>query len=313
MLYDTHYRDGKKVAFKKFNLNIAGLLFLPGDFDAGEKYPAVVVTHPGGGVKEQCSSLYAWNLAQAGYVTLAFDASHQGESEGLPRYLEDPASRVEDIRSAVDYLMTLEYVDEERIGAMGVCAGAGYTLSAIQTDARIRAAAGISAWDVGDSARNGFPGVNIENFMRTLLKEVADARTNEIRGGTPSYWHYVPDSKDEIDENTSTIQKEAREYYRTPRCRYPTSVNKYLVSSNDKLAAFDAFAHLDTVSPRPILLIVGSEADTIYFSDAAYAKAREPKEIYRIEGASHVDLYDKPEFVGLVVRKLVDFWGRYLK
>ncbi|MCD7984499.1 MAG: alpha/beta hydrolase [Desulfovibrio sp.] len=106
MLHDTHYREGKKVAFKKFNLNIAGLLFLADGFDADKKYPAVVVAHSGGGVKEQCSSLYAWSLAQAGYVTLAFDASHQGESEGLPRYLEDPASRVEDIRSTVDYLMT---------------------------------------------------------------------------------------------------------------------------------------------------------------------------------------------------------------
>lgn len=158
MLYDTHYKEGQKVTFKKFDLNIAGLLFFPPDFDTSGKYPAVVVTHPGGDVKEQCSSLYAWNLAQNGFVTLAFDASHQGESEGLPRYLEDPASRVEDIRSAVDYLTTLPFVDEASIGAMGVCAGGGYTMNAIQTDLRIKAAAGISTWDVGDSAKNDFPG-----------------------------------------------------------------------------------------------------------------------------------------------------------
>ena len=84
MQYATHYEEGKKVSFKKFDLNLAGLLFLPDGFDADAKYPAVVVTHPGGGVKEQCSSLYAWHLARAGYVALAFDASHQGESEGLP-------------------------------------------------------------------------------------------------------------------------------------------------------------------------------------------------------------------------------------
>ena len=184
MQYATHYEEGKKVSFKKFDLNLAGLLFLPDGFDADAKYPAVVVTHPGGGVKEQCSSLYAWHLARAGYVALAFDASHQGESEGLPRCLEDPFSRVEDIRSAVDYLVTLPYVDEERIGAMGVCAGGGYTMSAIQTDVRIKAAAGISTWDVGDSARNGFPGVEIENFMQKLLQEVARARTAAARGGS---------------------------------------------------------------------------------------------------------------------------------
>ena len=176
MQYPTHYEEGKKVSFMKFDQRLAGLLFMPGSMTEGATYPAVVVTHPGGGVKEQCSSLYAWHLAQAGFVALAFDAAHQGESEGLPRYLEDPASRVEDIRSAVDYLTTLPFVDAERIGAMGICAGGGYTMSAIQTDARIRAAAGISTWDVGDSARNGFPGVNIENFFQKLLKEVADAR-----------------------------------------------------------------------------------------------------------------------------------------
>ena len=313
MRYETHHAEGLKVTFNKFDLRIEGLLFLPADFTAHKRYPAVVVTHPGGGVKEQCSSLYAWHLAQAGYVALAFDASHQGESEGLPRYLEDPASRVEDIRSAVDYLMTLEYVDAGAIGAMGVCAGGGYTLSAIQTDARIKAAAGISTWDVGHSARNGFPGVHVDNFMQQLLQEVAEARTREARGGEPAYWRYVPDSEQDIDENTSTIQKEAYEYYRTPRCQYPTSVNRYLVSSNDKLAAFDAFAYLDTVAPRPILLIVGSRADTLYFSEDAYARARHPKELYSIEGATHVDLYDRPEFVGRVVQKLVTFFGRYLR
>lgn len=312
MQYPTHYEEGKKVVFKKFALRLAGLLFEPEVLEEGRRYPAVVVTHPGGGVKEQCSSLYAWHLARAGFVALAYDASHQGESEGLPRYLEDPASRVEDIRAAVDYLTTLPYVDEGRIGAMGVCAGGGYTMSAIQTDARIRAAAGISTWDVGDSARNGFPGVNIENFFQKLLREVADARTAEARGEEPRYWNYVPASADAIDANTSVIQREAYEYYRTPRCQYPTSVNKYLVSSNDKLAAFDAFAYLATVSPRPVLFIVGSRADTLYFTEDGYKRAREPREIFTIEGASHVDLYDKPPFVAQVVDKLTDFFGKAL-
>ncbi len=312
MRYPTHYEEGKKVFFKKFALRLAGLLFVPEVLEEGRRYPAVVVTHPGGGVKEQCSSLYAWHLARAGFVALAYDASHQGESEGLPRYLEDPASRVEDIRAAVDYLTTLPYVDEGRIGAMGVCAGGGYTMSAIQTDARIRAAAGISTWDVGDSARNGFPGVNIENFFQKLLREVADARTAEARGEEPRYWNYVPASADAIDANTSVIQREAYEYYRTPRCQYPTSVNKYLVSSNDKLAAFDAFAYLATVSPRPVLFIVGSRADTLYFTEDGYKRAREPKEIFTIEGASHVDLYDKPPFVAQAVARLTDFFGKAL-
>ena len=108
------------------------------------------------------------------------------------------------------------------------------------------------------------------------------------------------------------IQREAYEYYRTPRCSYPTSVNRYLVSSNDKLAAFDAFAYLDTVSPRPLLFIVGSRADTLYFTEDAYRRAREPKKIHVVEGASHVDLYDKPEYVTVVVAALKDFFGKAL-
>lgn len=313
MLYETHYQEGKKVTFKKLGLNIAGLLFLPNNFDEKNQYPAIVVTHPGGGVKEQCSSLYAWNLAKNGYIALAFDASHQGESEGLPRYLEDPTSRVEDIRSAVDFLVSLNYVDENKIGAMGICAGAGYTMNAIQTDLRIKAAAGISTWNTGHSARFGFPGVNIENFMQKLLKEVAEARTKEARGDEPLYWNYVPKSENDIDENTSVIQKEAYEYYRTDRCSYPTSVNKYLVSSNDKLAAWDAFQYIDTVFPRPLLFIVGSKADTLYFTEDAYKRANAPKEIFTIENATHVDLYDKPEFVNQVVYKLVEFFDKGVK
>lgn len=312
MKYYTHYKEGKKVTFKKQDLKIAGLMFLPEDFDVNMKYPAVVVTHPGGGVKEQCSSLYGWNLAQNGFVALAFDASHQGESEGIPRCLEDPTSRVEDIRSAVDFLTTLPYINIEKIGAMGICAGGGYTMNAIQTDIRIKAAAGISTWDVGDSAKNGFPGINEENFLQNLLEQVAEARTAEARGEEPKYWKYVPETDDEIKNAPSVISKEASEYYRTERCFYPTTTNRYLVSSNDKLAAWDAFAHIDTVSPRPILLIVGSKADTLYYTEDCYNKALEPKEIFTIENATHVDLYDKPEFVNRVVEKLVLYFNKYL-
>ena len=312
MLYETHYKEGKKIKFKKYDLNIAGLLFLPINFDKNKKYAAIVVTHPGGGVKEQCSSLYAWNLAQNGFIALAFDASHQGESDGIPRYLEDPTSRVEDIRCAVDYLTTLDFVDNEKIGAMGICAGGGYTMNAIQTEIRIKAAAGISTWDVGDSAKNGFPGVNEDNFLENLLKEVAKARTLEALGKEAQYWKYVPETEEEIKNAPSVIAKEASEYYRTERCFYPTTVNRYLVSSNDKLAAWDAFSHIDTVSPRPILLIVGSKADTLYYSQDCYNKALEPKEIFTIDGASHVDLYDKPEFVNQAVEKLVSYFRKYL-
>lgn len=146
---DSHYYEGERVSYLKMGLKIAGLIFKPENFDKNKKYPAIIITHPGGGVKEQCSSLYGWNLAKQGFVTLAFDASYQGESEGTPRYLEDPTSRVEDIRAGIDYLVSLAFVDEEKIGAMGICAGGGYTLAVAQTDLRIKAVAGVCAWNVG--------------------------------------------------------------------------------------------------------------------------------------------------------------------
>ena len=264
-------------------------------------------------MKEQVASLYAWNLARKGYVTIAFDAAHHGESEGMPRYLEDPASRVEDIRAAVDYLTTLPFVDKENIGALGICAGGGYTMSAVQTDIRIKAAAGISSWNTGDWVKDGFPPREKNSVLMQSLKTAAEARTREANGEAPSYVGYVPNSPEEMDEHTPVIMREASEYYRTERCAYPTSVNKMAVQSLDRLAAFDAFQYIDTVSPRPILLIIGSLADTKHFSEDAYNRAKEPKELFVVDGATHVDLYDIPQYVDQAVAKLTAFFNGHLK
>ena len=313
MHHETHYKEGKKVSFKKYEYKLAGLMFYPKDFDENKKYPAIVVAHPGGGVKEQCSSLYAWNLAQNGYIVLAYDSCYQGESEGTPRYLDVPESRMTDIKAAVDYFTTLKYVDENKIGALGICAGGGYTMGAVQTEVRIKAAAGISTWNVGKTSREGFPGEQGEYNLQDMLKKVAEARTKEARTGEPVYATYIPHTKDQITEKTSTILKEAYEYYRTERCSYPTSVNKLLFISFAELAGWDAFAYIETVSPRALLFIVGEEAETKYFSEEAFAKAKEPKEFFAIKGASHIDLYDKPEYVDQVVKKLVEFFDKYIK
>lgn len=303
----------QKVFFPNQTLKMAGEIYFPEGFNAEMKYPSIVVTHPGNGVKEQVAGLYACLLSERGFITLAFDASHQGESEGLPRYLEDPTKRVEDIRCAIDYLVTLPYIDEDRIGAMGICAGAGYSINAAQTEYRIKAVAGVSTWDVGDSQRNGFAHCWTEEEKKQMLREVALQRTREARGEAPRYVGYVPNSQEEITENTSIIQREAYEYYCTSRASHPNSHNKVLFSCNDRLAAFNAFDLIETISPRPILLIVGSKADTIYFSQNAYNMANEPKELYQIEGATHVDLYDKMEYVGPAVEKLNTFFSYSLK
>lgn len=150
-----------------------------------------------------------------------------------------------------------------------------------------------------------------------MLKAVAKQRTKETRGGgAPLYVGYVPqteeDFKDEYYGN-NVIMKEAFEYYRTPRCQYPTSVNKILFTSLDKLAAFDAFMHIEAVSPTAVCFIVGEMADTQYFSKNAYDKAFAPKEFHIIKSASHIDLYDKPEYTSEVTDKLGLFFDKYLK
>lgn len=302
----------EKVFFKNKTLKMAGEIHYPSDFDPNRQYASVVVSHPGNGVKEQVAGLYADKLAENGFIGFAFDASYQGESEGLPRYLDDPFNRVEDIRCAVDYLVTLPFIDENRIGAMGICAGAGYAISAAQTELRIQAVAGISTWDVGDSQRNGFARRWTDEQKRQMLLDVAAQRTREARGEELLLVGYVPNSPEEFTEDTPVIQREAYDYYNTPRAAHPNSHNKFLFTCNDRFAAFKAFDQIDTISPRPLLLIIGSEADTIYFTDSAYRAAKEPKEVYTIQGATHVDLYDKSPYVEEVTEKLTDFFRKAL-
>src|SRR5688572_13484682 len=129
----------KSTTFKNKNLKMAAEIHLPGDFAETKKYPAIVCIHPAGGVKEQTIGMYASRLAKNGFAVLTFDASYQGASEGEPRYLEDPTARVEDARAGADYLSTLPYIDMDRLGVFGICAGGGYAISVAQTEHRFKA------------------------------------------------------------------------------------------------------------------------------------------------------------------------------
>ncbi|MFM4954074.1 alpha/beta hydrolase, partial [Aeromonas dhakensis] len=137
-------------------ITMAAIVHFPPHFDERKQYPAVVVSHPGGGVKEQTAGLYASKLAEQGLVAIAFDRSYQGESSGEPRQLENPHVSSEDVSAVVDYLTTLPYVDENRIGAMGICAGAGYSANAAIQDRRIKALGMVSAVNIGQMFRNGW-------------------------------------------------------------------------------------------------------------------------------------------------------------
>ncbi|MBQ3302886.1 MAG: alpha/beta hydrolase, partial [Eggerthellaceae bacterium] len=151
--------ESKKISIINRNGNgvtLSAVINYPEGFDAGKRYPAVVVSHPGGGVKEQTAGTYAKKLAEQGFVTIAYDASYQGESTGEPRQLENPYVRTEDVSAVIDYLDTQSYVDQNKIGAMGICAGAGYTANAAINDHRIKAVGTVSMVNIGQMFRNGW-------------------------------------------------------------------------------------------------------------------------------------------------------------
>ncbi len=294
----------KSVTFKNNILNMAGNLYLPEGFDENKKYPAIVSVHPGGGVKEQTAGLYAQKLSDNGFVALAFDASCQGESEGEPRLLEDPNARVEDVRCAVDYLTTLPYVDQEKIGTLGICAGGGYVVAAAPTERRIKAVATVSAVDIGAMFRGEG---SIETQLQTL-EAVAKQRTAEVNGAEAHFLTYAPDTLEEIDENTPVLMREAYDYYRTPRAQHPNSPNRFLFKSVDKLMAFSATTQISDYLTQPMLLIAGTEADTRGYSEQFYELSNGPKELFWVKGATHIAMYDIPEYVDQSVNKLTEFF-----
>lgn len=304
----------KHVSFiqKHGNWNLAGNLYFPKNMKKNKKYPAIITVHPGGGVKEQVSGLYAKMLSDKGFITLAYDASHQGESGGEPRLVEIPTERVEDIRSAVDYLSSLPEVDS--IGVLGICAGGGYTVSAAQTEHRIQAIATVSGVDIGNIARQGWDGKSFTAADQIkALEAVAAQRTAEANGAPVRYDHIVPE-KQEITAQTPADIVEASDYYTTKRGKAPNSMNLSQFSASDAVFAFHAFGDEETLLTQPALFIAGTKAGSLWQSELAYEKAVSAKnrELYRVEGATHMDLYDKHEYIDNVVEKLDNFFKNNL-
>ncbi|PKX84065.1 hypothetical protein A0G02_01575 [Pectobacterium peruviense] len=291
--------------FRNHEIMMSGNIYLPKGFSEDQKYAAIVVVHPGGGVKEQTAGLYALKLAGAGFVTLAFDASHQGASGGLPRFLDDPMKRVGDFYSAVDYLTTLPYVDTARIGALGVCAGSGIAVKAAMTERRIKVLATVSAVDVGAATRKGWEGNTNESELIQTLDAVAKQRSAEAEGGTSVYVNYVP----KIGDTTAPRDlQEAADYYLTARGRYPTSTNQMLMTSISTLASFTGFEGADIYITQPLLMIAGGKAGSLWHSQQLHiSAASEQKELYIIPSATHMDLYDG-EGATAAAKKLAPFF-----
>ena len=295
----------------RFLIDVAGNLYFPADYDPAKKYAAIIVGHPFGGVKEQTSGLDARKLAEMGYVTLAFDASYYGESGGYPRRIESPEVRVEDFSAAVDFLTNHPAVDADRIGVIGICGGGCYSVSAAQIDHRIKALATISMYDMGRARRQGVGDTQTYEQRMAILDEIGRQRTAEYGGAARKDIRALPEK---VDENTPKFAIDFLDYYDNPeRGKHPNSTGYYSYTSLAPMMNFFPFAQIETISPRPVLFIVGENAVSKYFSEDAYEKAAEPKELFVVPEASHVDLYDRPEYLKITLAKLDTFFKQYLK
>jgi uncharacterized protein len=263
----------KKVNFKSRNgqdVTISAVIYFPEGFDEGKKHPAVIVAHPGGGVKEQTAGLYARKLAENGFVAIAFDASYQGESTGLPRQLENPYVRTEDVSAVVDYLTTLPFVDPGRIGGMGICAGAGYTANAAINDRRIRAVGTISAVNIGSMFRNGWDNSVKSADAIPLLENGSKARTAEAGGSEVVTLPLAPLRREDAPNKEL---EEAWEYYHTPRCEHPNAPGFATARSLNQIITYDAFHMAEVFLTQPLQVVAGSAADSKWMSDDLYRRA----------------------------------------
>ena len=316
---DNFYRRDKvevqKVTFKnQYKMNIAGNLYLPKDMDKSKKHAAIIVGHPMGAVKEQSADLYAVKMAERGFVTMSVDLAFWGGSDGQPRNAVAPELYAETFSAAVDYLGTGPFADREKIGAIGICGSGSFAISAAKIDPRLKAVATISMYDMGAANRNGLNHSLTLAQRKQIIADAAEQRYVDFQGGATKY---TSGTVHEITEKSNPIEREFYDFYRTPRGEFtpagssPLLTTHPTLSSNTKFMNFYPFNDIETISPRPLLFITGDQAHSKEFSEDAYKRAAEPKELYYVAGAGHVDLYDRVELIPF--DKLESFFKANLK
>ncbi|BEE09441.1 alpha/beta hydrolase [Aeromonas dhakensis] len=303
------------LTYQNLGWQTAADLYLPPDFNEQKRYPAIVSTHPIGSCKEQTAgNVYAKGLAEAGFVVLVPDASFQGASGGEPRFIEDPAIRVSDIRFAVDYLQSLSYVDGDRIGAIGVCGGGAYTIHAGITDHRLKALVSITGVNYGRLIREGFA----QFKPLELAQGIARMRTAQAQGDAKESADLLPASVAAATAAgiTDIDVLEATEYYKTARGQQPHGATRQLMSFTGAAMGWDAFLHAEVLLTQPLMVVIGDKAGGFgAYRDGweIYGRAASTdKHIVVAEGWSHYDLYDKPEPVAIAMASLVPFFQRTL-
>lgn len=298
----------QKVTFKnQYQMNVAGNLFIPKNLNRNARNPAIVVGHPMGAVKEQSANLYATKMAEQGFVTLSLDLSFWGESDGQPRNAVSPDIYAEDFSAAVDFLGTQPFVARNRIGAIGICGSGGFVISAAKIDPRMRAIATVNMYDMGAVNHYGLQLYGNGKYVLSLeqrkqiIAAAAEQRYVEFTGGETKYTSGTVHAP--LTADTDPIQREFYDFYRTPRAEYtPKGSSRELtthptLTSNVKFMNFYPFNDIETISPRPLLFIAGDQAHSREFSEDAYRRAAEPKELVWVKGAGHVDLYDRVNLI----------------
>ncbi|MEC6390854.1 alpha/beta hydrolase [Acinetobacter pittii] len=313
--YQSQQVTIQKVTFKnQYNMDIVGNLVIPKNLNKKTKASAIVIGHPMGAVKEQSSMLYAQKLAEQGFVTLAIDQSFWGESAGQPRNVVAPDIYAEAFNAAVDYLGTQSFIDRNNIGVLGICGSGSFVISAAKIDPRLKAIATVSMYDMGAANRNGLRHSQTLEQRKQIIAEAAAQRYVEFKGGETKY---TSGTTHELTADTHPIQREFYDFYRTPRGEYtPKGSSRELtthptLTSNVKFLNFYPFNDIETISPRPMLFITGDQAHSKVFSEEAYKLAGQPKELYYVKGAGHVDLYDRVDLIPF--NKLTSFFKQNLK
>lgn len=297
------------VKYDLHGIQIAANVYTPANYDPAKKYPTVVVAHPNGGVKEQVAGLYAQRLAEHGYITIAADAAYQGASGGMPRSVDKPANRIEDIHGMADYISQYPGVDTARIGLLGICGGGGYSLKAAQTDKRFKALATLSMFNSGLVRRNGYQDSQIST-LQERLKQATDARIKEVTTGEISYSGDATLTDEQIAKLPFDLYRQGYEYYWKTHA-HPNSTFRYTTSSLLDLMSFDASTSMDLIN-QPLLMMAGTKADSLYMTESAFKKATgtQNKELYLIEGATHIETYWVPRYVDQAMTKLDTFFDK---
>lgn len=317
------YHSGKnKVAFMSENVRIAGNVFLPPNYNKNKRYPALVVITPASGIKEQTAGIYAEKMAKKGYITMAFDHRTYGESGGFPRGMENAPMKIEDIKNAITFLSHFPGVDSDRVGELGICSGAGYSLQVAMQDARLGSVATVSGFiDFTNYGMGGatqymdtLSGTPVEQY-RQQIKMASDARQKYYETGEVVLVDGIPSAEKAKTMNEFWVR--AADYYRNPKRGggVPNYTPMRAAMSLDTRYAFNPTEHMELIGDTPFLAIIGTEALSAYFSEVAVKQGEEAGanvELYKIRGAQHFDLYDQEKYVNQAVKKLDSFFSKTL-